>query len=295
MDNRDEIRNFLASRRARITPLQAGLPVHGSARRVKGLRREEVAMLAGVSSDYYVRLERGNLGGVSESVLEALARALRLDEAERQHLLDLARASNNPSPRSRRRPVHAVPTSVQAMLDAMTGAPAVVRNDRLDLVATNGLGRALYRDLFSSPAQPANHARFAFLDERSQDFWIDWSRAAEDTVGVLRSAAGRDPYDKNLTALIGELSTRSEEFRVRWAAHPVHLHSGGVKLIQHRDVGRLELMYDSLPIAAAPGLTMLVYTATPGSSSADAIQLLASLAATSREDAESGRSGNHSI
>jgi transcriptional regulator with XRE-family HTH domain len=284
MDNRDEIRDFLSSRRARLTPQQAGLPVYGNTRRVKGLRREELAMLAGVSSDYYVRLERGNLAGVSDSVLDALASALQLNDAERQHLHDLAHASTKRSRTARRPATPAVPVSVQAMLDAMTGAPAVVRNDRLDLLATNRLGRALYSELLRSSFQPPNHARFAFLDPRSRDFWVDWNRAADETVGVLRSVAGRDPYDKGLTALIGELSTRSEEFRSRWAAHNVHLHRGGVKLIQHPVVGRLELMYDSMQIAAAPGLTMLVYTAPAGSSSADALQLLATWAATQDQE-----------
>lgn len=283
MDNREEVRDFLASRRARITPAQAGLTAYGSNRRVAGLRREEVAMLAGVSSDYYVRVERGNLAGVSESVLEAIAGALQLDEAERLHLHDLARAAG-PRPRTRRRPVPAVPPSVQAMLDAMTGAPAVVRNERLDILATNPLGRALYAPLFTGPSategRPANHARFAFLDPAAHDYWVDWEKAAKDTVGILRGVAGRDPYDKAVHDLVGELSTRSEDFRARWARHDVHLHRGGAKQIQHPVAGRLDLMYDTLPIAQAPGLTMLVYTAPAGTPTADALQLLASWAAT---------------
>lgn len=284
MDNRDEVRDFLASRRARITPVQAGLTAYGSNRRVAGLRREEVAMLAGVSSDYYVRLERGNLSGVSESVLEAIAGALQLDEAERLHLHDLARAAGPRTARSRRRPVPAVPASVQVMLDAMTGAPAVVRNDRLDVLATNALGRALYSPLLSGPShaagRPPNHARFAFLDPAAHDYWVDWEKAARDTVGILRGVAGRDPHDTAVHELVGELSTRSAEFRERWARHDVHLHRGGLKQIRHPVAGRLELMYDTLPIAQAPGLTMLVYTATPGTTSADALQLLASWAAS---------------
>ncbi|RMI09554.1 helix-turn-helix transcriptional regulator [Cellulomonas triticagri] len=283
MDNRAEVRDFLASRRARITPAQAGLTAYGSNRRVAGLRREEVAMIAGVSADYYVRLERGNLAGVSESVLEALARALQLDEAERLHLLDLAKAAGARPARGRRRPTPPVPDSVRAMLDAMTGAPAVVRNDRLDILATNPLGRALYAPLYDGPSRegdrPANHARFAFLDPAAHDYWVDWEKAARDTVGILRSVAGRDPHDRAVHDLVGELSTRSEEFRTRWATHDVHLHRGGLKQILHPVVGRLDLMYDTLPIAQAPGLTMLVYTAAPASPSADALQLLASWAA----------------
>ena len=280
MDNRSEVRDFLASRRARITPEQAGLPVYGGHRRVAGLRREELALLSGVSVDYYTRLERGNLSGASDSVLEAIARALQLDEAERAHLFDLARATGSAPARARRPSKQQVRPSVQAMLDAMTGAPAVVRNGRLDILATNALGRALYSELYRNPVRPANHARFAFLDPRASDFWIDWERAANDTVGILRAEAGRNPYDKSLTDLVGELSTRREEFRTRWAAHNVHLHRMGAKLINHPVVGRLELMFDTLELPADTGLTMLVYTAEPGSASADALNLLASWAAT---------------
>ena len=171
------------------------------------------------------------------------------------------------------------------MLDAMTGAPAVVRNDRLDILATNPLGRALYSELYRDPVRPANHARFAFLDPRAHDFWVDWERAANDTVGVLRAAAGRNPYDKSLTALVGELSTRSDEFRTRWATHHVNLHRAGNKLIDHPVVGRVELMFDTLELPADPGLTMLVYTAEPSSPSADALRLLASWAVTDTVDA----------
>ena len=284
MDNRDEVRDFLASRRAKLTPAQAGLTAYGANRRVPGLRREEVAMLAGVSADYYVRLERGNLAGASDSILEAIAGALQLDEAERQHLVDLARAAGSRPARARRRPAPAVPVSVQVMLDAMTGAPAAVRNDRLDILATNALGRALYAPLFTGPSaregRPANHARFAFLDPAAHDFWVDWDKAANDTVGILRTEAGRAPNDPDLHDLVGELSTRSEEFRTRWARHDVHQHRGGAKQINHPVVGRLDLMYDLLPIAQAPGLSMLVYTAAPGTPSADALQVLASWAAT---------------
>lgn len=291
MDNREEVRDFLRSRRARITPEQAGLPAYGTHRRVPGLRREEVAMLAGVSNDYYIRLERGNLGGASESVLESLARVLHLDDAERRHLHDLASASRGS--RTQRRSgttTPTVPTSVRVLLDAITGTPAVVRDERLNVLATNALAAALYHPLLTSPAGPPNHARFVFLDDRSRDFWVQWERAADDTVGVLRSVAGRTPHDPVLTALIGELSTRSEDFRTRWAAHHVHLHTGGVKQIRHPVVGRLELMYDTMSIAAAPDLTLLTYTARPGSPSADALELLATWAATEAAAAE-GYSG----
>ena len=281
MDNRSQIRDFLASRRAKLKPEEAGLPAYGGNRRVPGLRREEVALLAGVSVDYYTRVERGNLKGVSESVLEALARALQLDEAERAHLFELARSAGTAPARARRRTSpQRVRPSVQAILDAMTGAPAVVRNERLDILAANPLGRALYAPIFDDPVRPANHARFAFLDPRASEFWVDWERAADDTVGILRAEAGRNPYDRALSYLVGELSTRSEAFRVRWAAHNVRLHRTGAKRIHHPVVGRLELMYDTLQLPTETGLTMLVYTADAGSPTHDALKLLASWAAT---------------
>jgi transcriptional regulator with XRE-family HTH domain len=217
VDTRSEIREFLTTRRARITPEQAALRAYGGAkRRVPGLRREEVALLAGVSVDYYTRLERGNAAGVSESVLEALARALQLDEPERAHLFDLARGAHA-VPRTRRRPAkQPVRPSVQRMLDAITGAPAFVRNGRMDILAANRLGRAFYSQHLDSPHGPANSARFIFLDPRAPDFYVDWEQVATDAVAILRSEAGRDPYDRGLSDLIGELSTRSDTFRTRW-------------------------------------------------------------------------------
>jgi len=207
MDNRNEIRDFLTSRRARITPEQAGLPAYGGSRRVAGLRREEVALLAGVSVDYYTRLERGHARGASESVLESLARALQLDEAERAHLFDLARAANaSPAARATRRAGQQVRASVQCILDSMTTTPAYVRNGRLDILAANQLGRALFSPVFSSPAQPANPARFLLLDPGAPQFYLDWERQAQDTVAMLRTEAGRHPYDRALSGLIGELS-----------------------------------------------------------------------------------------
>jgi transcriptional regulator with XRE-family HTH domain len=280
VDNRTEVREFLASRRARLTPEKAGLPVYGGHRRVPGLRREEVALLAGVSVDYYTRLERGHLGGVSEEVLESLGRALQLDEAERGHLFDLARAANS-RPARRARPVaQRVRPAVQRILDAMTGAPAVVRNARLDYLAANPLGRALFAPVFDSLAQPPNSARFAFLDPRAADFYDDWDGATNDLVAILRTQAGHHPYDKGLSDLVGELSTRSETFRARWAAHNVRLHRSGTKRLHHPVVGDLDLAYESMDLPADPGLTMHVYNAEPASPSADALNLLASWAAT---------------
>jgi transcriptional regulator with XRE-family HTH domain len=280
VDNRDDIREFLASRRARITPEQAGLPDFGGSRRVPGLRRAEVAMIAGVSPDYYTRLERGNLSGVSDSVLDALCRALRLDEAERSHLFDLARAANT-SPRARRRPTkQQVRPGTRHLLDAMTDAPAFVRNGRLDILAANRLAETLYSPAFETAARPVNLARFCFLDRSAEDFYPDWNDAANTTVALLRTEAGRDPYDKALTDLVGELATRSDDFRTRWAAHDVRLHHTGTKRFQHPIVGRLDLGFEAMPMPADPGLTLTAYSAEPGTPAADGLRLLASWAAS---------------
>ena len=279
MDTRSEIREFLTSRRGRITPQQAGLPIFGDNRRVPGLRREEVAMLAGVSVDYYTRLERGNLSGASESVLDAVARALQLDEAERAHLFDLARAAGPGRTRRRSAPKHVRP-SVQRILDAMTHAPAFVQNGRLDILAANQLGYALY-STHVSPDRPANGARFVFLDSRAHDFYPDWDRVANEVVAMLRSEAGRHPYDRALSDLVGELSTQSEAFRTKWAAHNVRFHDTGIKRLHHPVVGDLELTYEAMELSADSGLTMFAYTAESGSKSEQALSLLASWSATS--------------
>jgi transcriptional regulator with XRE-family HTH domain len=281
MDTRSEIREFLTSRRARITPDQAGLASYGP-RRVPGLRREEVAVLAGVSVPYYTRLERGDINGASEGVLEALGRALQLDDAERAHLLDLARAAHPAParPRPRRRAKQLVRPEVQWTLDAITAAAAFVGNERLDILAANELGRALFSELYAAPARPVNTARFVFLDPRADATFGDWDRVASESVAILRSAAGRDPYNRELSDLVGELATQSEAFRTRWAAHNVRFHNTGVKHFHHPAVGDLHLTYNRLDLAADPGLTLLTYTAEPGSRSDDALKLLGSWAAT---------------
>jgi transcriptional regulator with XRE-family HTH domain len=283
MDSRSEIRDFLTSRRAKIKPEQVGLPTFGT-RRVPGLRREEVATLAGVSVDYYNRMERGNLAGASDSVLHAVAEALRLDKAERAHLYDLARASQPSAKPRRHSKKEDVRPSVQWMLDSMTGSAAIAENARLDALATNQLARALYSDLFQSVGHRANFARFIFLDPRSQDFYVDWERAARESVALLRLEAGRNPYDPALSGLIGELSTRSEEFRSRWATHDVRLHTKGEKRFNHPVIGELELSYNRLELAADPNLTIVAYTAEPGTKSAEVLGLLASWAATNTTD-----------
>jgi transcriptional regulator with XRE-family HTH domain len=279
VDTKKEIREFLTSRRAKITPEQAGLPTYG-ARRVPGLRREEVAVLAGVSVPYYTRLERGDMSGASEGVLEALARALQLDDAERAHLFDLARAAQPTMRPRRRRPKQRIRPDVQWTLDAITGAAACVGNDQLDILATNALGRALFSELYAGPVRPANHARFVFLDPRAQAFYADWDRAARETAAILRSAAGRDPYDRDLSDLVGELATRSEAFRSHWAAHNVRFHATAVKHFHHPVVGELSLSFNRLDVAADHGLTLFVYAVEPGSRSEEALNLLGSWAAT---------------
>jgi transcriptional regulator with XRE-family HTH domain len=280
VETKQEIREFLTSRRARITPDQAGLPTYGS-RRVPGLRREEVAVLAGVSIQYYTRLERGDMSGASESVLEALARALQLDDAERAHLFDLARAAHPTPARPRRRQTRQrVRPDVRWTLDAITGAAAFVGNERLDILVSNQLGRALFSELYAAPARPVNTARFLFLDPRAEASYRDWDRVATETVAILRSAAGRDPYNRDLSDLVGELATQSEAFRTRWASHNVRFHNAGVKRFNHPAVGELDLNFNRLDLAADPGLTLFTYAAEPGSRSEEALKLLGSWAAT---------------
>jgi transcription regulator MmyB-like protein len=286
MNNREHVREFLASRRARITPEQAGLPAYGGKRRVAGLRREEVALLASVSFDYYVRMERGNLAGASDAVLDGVARALQLDDAEREHLFDLARAATLPTPPARRPKNVRVPDGVQQILDAITDLPAWVRNARHDMLATNRIARALYAPVLTDPRRPANSARFIYLDPASRDFFLDWDGAAIHVAAMLRREAGRNPYDKQLVELIGELSTRSEEFRVRWAAHDVRFHRAGHKKLRHPVVGELELSFEAMKLASQPDLTMLAYTAPLGSPTSDGLKLLASWAATAEQAGE---------
>lgn len=273
------MREFLASRRAKIRPEDAGLPAGGS-RRVPGLRREELAALAGVSVSWYTRLERGDAVGVSESVLDAIARTLRLDEVERRHLTDLTRGAGKASTAPRRRtPVGAIRGTLQLVLDQITDMPAVVQNDRSDILAVNALGRALYSQLIAGATGQWNHARFLHLDPGAQRFYSDWEQLADFSVAMLHVAAARNPYDRELSNLIGELATRSEDFRARWAAHDVHEHQSGVKRVHHEIVGDMSLIYQTLVLPGEPGLTMYLYTAEPGSPSADALRLLAAWAA----------------
>jgi transcriptional regulator with XRE-family HTH domain len=276
-----QIREFLTTRRARITPQEAGLPVYGGGRRrVKGLRREEAALLAGISIEYYTRLERGTATGVSESVVDGITHALRLDDAERAHLIDLLRTASPVRPQGRRPTRQHVPPTVQRVLDSMIGTPAFVLNGRLDILGANDLGRALFSPIYADSVRPPNTGWFTFLDSQAIEFFRQWDNVANDVVALLRAEVGRDPYDRELSDLIGELSTRSVEFRGRWAAHDVRIHTTGVKLLHHPVVGDLDLAFDTFPLGADPSQSLLTYTTEPGSSSHDALSLLASWAAT---------------
>jgi transcriptional regulator with XRE-family HTH domain len=281
VDTKREIQEFLSSRRARISPEQAGVRTFGGGpRRVAGLRREEVATLAGVSIAYYTKLERGDASGASDNVLEAISRALQLDDAEHAHLFDLVRAQQ---PVSRtRRSRSATPTirpGVQRLLDRID-APAYVRNGRMDVLAMNTLCEALFSEMLVNPRRPTNSARFCFLDPRAVTFYVDWESTADASVAILRAEAGRTPHDQDLTNLIGELSTQSEDFRVRWARHDVGTHDSGLKRLHHPLVGKLELTYEGMTLAADPGLVLFAFTAEVGSRSDEALKLLGSWTAT---------------
>jgi transcriptional regulator with XRE-family HTH domain len=280
MPAKNDLREFLSTRRAKLTPQQAGLPVYGANRRVTGLRREEVALLAGISVEYYTRLERGSVGTVSDGVLDGIAHALQLDDAEHDHLHRLVRTLSTPRSKQtpRRTPAKTrVRPAIQRILDQMP-MPAYLRNGRFDILAANELGRALYSPLYeqAGPGRLPNSARFVFLDPAATDFFLDYDKTANDCVAFLRAEAGRDPYDKDLTDLIGELSTRSEDFRQRWAAHDVRYHRTGRKRFHHPLVGDLELDYEAFELAGDPGQRINLYTAPPGSASDQALRLLAS-------------------
>jgi transcriptional regulator with XRE-family HTH domain len=290
-DVRSQLRDFLTTRRARISPEQAKLPVYRTGRRrVAGLRREEVALLAGISSEYYIRLERGNATGISESVIDGIAHALQLDKAERRHLLDLLRTASATRPPRRQPARQRVRPTVQRVIDSMHGTPAFVLSGRLDVLAANELGRALFAPIYADPVSPPNNARFVFLDPQATEFFRDWDKAANDTVALLRAEAGRDPYDRQTSDLIGELSTRSDEFRRKWGTHDVRIHTSGIKLIHHPVVGDLELPFESFPMGVDTSQSLLTYTPEPGSPTHDALTLLASWAASA---AQGSRSSGH--
>lgn len=282
MDSHDELNEFLTSRRAKLSLAQAGLPDYGGRRRVPGLRREEVALLAGMSAEYYKRLERGNATGVSEAVIDGVSRALQLDEAEHAHLYDLVRTANAGAHPSRRRTARKtqLTAGMQQTIDAMSTVPVFVQNGRLDAVATNQLGLALFSEMFDGTRPPVNAARFVFLNPKAQTFYPDWEGNALQIVAILRAEAGRSPYDRHLSDLVGELSTRSDLFRRLWGAHDVREHRTGIKNLHHPIVGDLALTFQSMDLASDRGLQMLVFSAEPGSPSQERLQLLASWAQT---------------
>ncbi|MEU1008876.1 helix-turn-helix transcriptional regulator [Streptomyces sp. NPDC005890] len=281
MDRSSEIREYLRTRRARITPEQAGLTPHGGPRRVPGLRREEVAQLAGVSVDYYIRLERGRVQGVSEAVLDAVSRALQLDDAERAHLFDLAQPTAATRARRKR---HLAPQRVHPVLyrtlDALD-VPAVIQGRRTDVLAANKLAHALYTDFEARPRRERNFARYVFLDEAARTLYADWERVAGDCLAALRLYAGRNPDDPQLTELIGELSLHSDTFRRMWADHDVQAHTSGTKRLHHPIVGDLILDFAVLTVEGDPEQQLVVYTPEPASPTAEALSLLASWTATS--------------
>lgn len=263
--------DFLRTRRARIQPEEVGLPSHGR-RRVQGLRREEVAQLAGVSVDYYVRLEQGRGGSASDAVLDAVARVLGLDEVEAAHLRSLTRPPRTAAgPRGRQQ----VREGTRLLLDLMPGVPAFVLGRRMDVLAWNALGDAVH-GFSARPLGEANAARQAFLDPAAREFYPQWEAVAAETVAYLRLDAGRYPEDARLAALVGELSVRSEEFRRLWADHQVKQKTHGVKLIRHPLVGELDFGYETLAVNGSPDQLLVVFTAPPGSPTAQRLALLAS-------------------
>ena len=278
MDPKREISEFLRTRRARLTPEAAGIQTYGVNRKVAGLRREEVALLAGVSVDYYTRIERGNIGGASASVLEALARALQLTDEEREHLKRLAELSET---RKVVRPkAHTVRPQHQLMLDAIVGSPAYLGNARMDILATNALGAALYAPIINSPVAGKNLARYVFLDPSSVTYWGSWTKIAEDSAAALRLAVGTFPNEPSLHQLIGELVSKSEYFQSLWLRQNVFRHGDGEKQINHPDVGELVLGYEGLLFATDDFMKLVIYTFEPNTVTAERIALLGSLAAT---------------
>lgn len=290
--NREDIRDFLISRRGRLSPEQVGLPA-GNRRRVAGLRREEVAVLSGVSTEWYTRLEKGHISGVSEDVLAAVARALQLSEDERAYLFDLAEAAR-PSRRTTPRPKEApVEDPVHWLIDSVTASAVFLRNGRLDVVASNALARALHAPMFDHAAATGTRpsfARFHFLDPLSREFFVDWEGGAQATVALLRAEAGREPGDRALRQLVGDLSTASPDFARMWATHDVRSRHEGLKRLQHPVVGYLELTYQGAELSntsrAARGLNL--YTAEPGTPHEDRLRVLGSWAATGQDSPARG-------
>lgn len=293
----NDIKEFLTSRREQITPDKMGLPIYGERRLVKGLRREEVAMLAGVSVDYYTRLERDHIKGASHEVLQSVAKALQLNEAETAHFFDLAHASAA-TPVNRRRAARAgmkdpvVREELRRIIDAMGDIPAFIRTDRRDLLYANQMGRAIFSPLYESRVSPGlsgqantvNVARFMFLDPAAHEFFPHWDDSAADLVASLRGVAGKNPFDTVFSNLLGELLARSEDFAQLWAAHDVRLHRAGHKVIVHPVVGELSLDFETLELPADEGLAMITYSAAPNTPTYERLSMLASWMADPHTD-----------
>lgn len=280
VDPKKEASDFIRKCRDRLTPAAANL-LAGSNRRVPGLRREEVAMLAAISVDYYGQIERGDLVGVSDEVLLALANALQMDDAETAHLFHLAHAMQPRRVRSRRSAeTELVPPNAQYLLDSITDAPAWIRNDRMEFLASNALGRALFSPLLEDSVRPANNARFVFLNPAAKGFFPDWDRWANHLVNRLRTYALEDQFDPELIELVRELSSRSVDFRSRWAAQEILTHTTDSGLFNHPVVGHLELYPMGFQIIGYPHLTAFAYVPEPKSESADRLKLLSAWGAS---------------
>ncbi|MGW7685622.1 helix-turn-helix transcriptional regulator [Kribbella sp. NPDC054772] len=284
MDRRAELTEFLKSRRGRVQPEDLGLKVYGGRRRVPGLRREELAQAAGVSADYYVRLEQGRTDNVSQEILDSVADVLKLTDDERKHLAVLAKPVRR---KSRRRTTQRIRPGLQRLLDSMTDVPAFVLGHRMDVLAWNDLAAALIGDFGSLAPKQRNVPRMVFLDPAAHDFYPNWEAVAAESVDYLRMYAGRYPDDPELAELVGELSIHSEEFRERWARHDVKDKSFGAKVLHHPDVGEITVAYETLQLPGDPDQMLVTYTVEPGSPSEQNLRLLASWSAPDRENSRS--------
>ena len=272
LGRREGLSEFLRSRRARLTPADVGLPDYGGRRRVPGLRREELAQLAGVSTSYYTQLEQGNSTNVSREVVDAIARALRLTETEHTYLVGLT----SPGWQRSSPPVQRLRPAIRALLDSINDVPAYVNGVRMDILGWNQTAAALFGDWAELLPEERNWARLVFLDPTMRELFVDWDAKAAAVAGILRMHASIHPDDPQLAQLVGELSVRSEEFRQLWAAHEVRRKAHGVLRFHHSLVGDLTLSYETFPLADDPDQALIIYHAEPGSPSATALQLLAS-------------------
>ncbi|WP_316528369.1 helix-turn-helix transcriptional regulator [Kitasatospora brasiliensis] len=270
-----ELGAFLRSRRARLRPDDVGLAPDARARRVAGLRREELARLAGISTDYYIRLEQGRNGNVSEEILHALAEALRLDRTERAHMMNLAAAGTGARRRAPERPQRVRP-GLHEVLDVLDHVPAFILGRRTDVLAANRLARTVLTDFEALPASRRNYARYLLLDPAARESCLDWERTAAETVAMLRLDAGRHPQDRQLTALIGELSVHSPQFPRWWSDHQVQERSHGIKRYRHPLVGDITFRYECLSPPDDPDQTLCIYTAGPEPSDRENLALLGS-------------------